>query len=43
VVIAGALLKPLIPHAWEHLGGLLLLAGVLVVLLAGVAHTAKAR
>jgi hypothetical protein len=40
---AALLVRPLATHAWEHLGGFMMLAGVLAVLLASVARTARAR
>ncbi len=44
VVAAAALLvRPLAAHAWQHLGGFMLLAGVLGVLLASVARAARPR
>ena len=43
VVAAGVLVRPLAAHAWEHLGGFMLLTGVLAVLLASVARTARPR
>jgi hypothetical protein len=43
VVAAGLLVRPLASHVWEHLGGFMLLAGVLAVLLASVAGAARAR
>jgi hypothetical protein len=42
VVAAGGLLvRRLDADVWEHLGGFILLAGVLAVLLASVARTAR--
>jgi hypothetical protein len=42
VIAAGGLLvRPLDAGAWEHLGGFILLAGVLGVLLASVSRTAR--
>lgn len=38
---AGAVLQWLAPDAWEHVGGLALAAGVLVVLHVGVARSAR--
>ena len=43
VVVAAAdlVIRPLASDAWRHAGGFVLLAGVLVVLLAAVARTAR--
>jgi hypothetical protein len=41
VASAALLVRPLAPHAWHHLGGFVLLAGVVAVLLAGVARAAR--
>jgi hypothetical protein len=42
VIAAGSLLvRPLDAGVWEHLGGFILLAGVLGVLLASVSRTAR--
>jgi len=44
VVVAAALLvRPLAPHAWQRLGGFVLLAGVIAVLLTSVATAARPR
>jgi hypothetical protein len=40
---AGLLVRPLAASAWEHLGGFILLAGVLFILIASVARAARAR
>lgn len=42
VAAAGLLARPAIP-AWPHLGGFVLLAGVLAVLVASVARAARRR
>ena len=39
----GLLLRPLAHSDWPHLGGFLLLTGVLVVLVASVNHSARRR
>jgi hypothetical protein len=42
VIAAGELLvRPLVADAWEHLGGFILLAGVLAVLVISVSRTAR--
>jgi hypothetical protein len=41
VVVAGLLLRPLAPDAWQHLGGFGLLAAVLALLLTSVARAAR--
>jgi hypothetical protein len=42
VALVGALIaRPLLPGAWEHLGGFLLLAGVGGVLVASVSVSAR--
>jgi hypothetical protein len=42
VIAAGELLvRPLAPDAWEHLGGFMLLAGILAVLVISVSRTAR--
>jgi hypothetical protein len=43
LVIAAAelLVRPLVADAWEHLGGFMLLAGVLAVLVISVSRTAR--
>jgi hypothetical protein len=44
VLIAGGLLiRPLAPRAWPHIGGFVLLAGVLAVLLTSTARSARPR
>jgi hypothetical protein len=43
VAAAGLLVEPLAPHAWKHLGGFALLAGVLVVLLTSIARGGRRR
>lgn len=43
VLGAAVLVRPLLGDAWEHAGGFVLLAGVVVVLLAGVASSARPR
>jgi membrane protein implicated in regulation of membrane protease activity len=40
---AGLLARPLAPHLWHRLGGFLILAGVLAVVLASVARAARSR
>jgi hypothetical protein len=40
---AGLLLRPAAASAWPHLGGFLMLAGVLTVLVASVARAARRR
>jgi hypothetical protein len=40
---AGLLVRPLASGAWHRLGGFMLLAGVLAVLLASVARAARTR
>ena len=42
-VVAALLVRPLASHAWEHLGGFMLLTGVLAILLASVARAARPR
>jgi hypothetical protein len=42
VIAAGELLvRPLVADAWQHLGGFILLAGVLAVLVISVSRTAR--
>jgi len=41
--LSAALLRTLASTPWPHLGGLLLLAGVLVVLVASVERSARGR
>jgi hypothetical protein len=41
VVGAGVLLRPLAPDAWQHLGGFVLLAAVLALLITSVARAAR--
>jgi len=43
VSASGLLVRPLLGGAWDQLGGLVLLAGVVVVLLASVARGARGR
>jgi uncharacterized membrane protein len=44
VVLAAALVvRPLLGDAWDHAGGFVLLAGVVVVLVGSVAVTARPR
>ena len=45
IVIAAAdlLVRPAVATAWPHVGGFLMLAGVLVVLLASVARAGRRR
>ena len=45
IVITGAALvvRPLLPDAWDRLGGVILLAGVIAVLLLSVARGARRR
>ena len=43
VVAVALLVRPLASHAWEHLGGFMLLTGVLAILLASVARAARPR
>jgi uncharacterized membrane protein len=44
VVLAAALVaKPLLPGAWHHVGGFVLLAGVAGVLVASVSVSARPR
>jgi hypothetical protein len=43
IATAGLLVRPLAASAWQHLGGFMLLAGVLLVLIASIARTARAR
>jgi drug/metabolite transporter superfamily protein YnfA len=40
---ASLLIRALAPDAWDHLGGLILLAGILGVLLASTARTSRRR
>ena len=44
-VVFGVLLRlrPVTGHSWDHLGGFLLLAGVVALLLVSVAHSAHVR
>jgi hypothetical protein len=39
----GLLIRPLAPGAWPHLGGFILLAGVLGVLLTSTARSGRSR
>ena len=41
LAVGGLVVRPLAPALWHDAGGFILLAGVLGVLLAGVAWTAK--
>ena len=43
ILLAGLVAKPLLGDAWRHAGGFVLLAGILVVLVAGVATSAGGR
>jgi hypothetical protein len=43
VTVASLLIRPLLPNAWEHLGGFILLVGVLGVLVTSVVRTARGR
>lgn len=43
VAAAGLLIRPAAAGAWPHLGGFLILAGVLVVLVTSVARAARQR
>jgi hypothetical protein len=43
VAVAALLARPLAPHLWQRLGGFLILAGVLAVVLASVARAARSR
>jgi uncharacterized membrane protein len=42
VAAAGLVIRPLLHGAWTHLGGFILLAGVLGLVLASVARSARA-
>jgi hypothetical protein len=39
VLVAGAVLDDVAPHAWRDIGGLVLLAGVIAVLAAALSRT----
>jgi hypothetical protein len=43
ILAADLVARQLFPDAWTHAGGFLLLAGVLAVLVASVARTARRR
>jgi hypothetical protein len=43
LAIGALLLRPLSDEAWDHMGGFVLLAGVLAVLLTSVARGARQR
>jgi hypothetical protein len=43
VIAAADLVRPLAPLAWRHLGGFLVLAAILALLVASVARTARTR
>jgi hypothetical protein len=43
LAVAALLLRPLSDRAWDHMGGFMLLAGVLGVLLTSVARGARRR
>jgi len=38
VLLAALVLKPLLGHAWHHIGGFTILAGALIVLAAAIAR-----
>jgi hypothetical protein len=43
VVACGLVLRPLTHGAWNHFGGFVLIAGVLAILVASVASSARRR